>query len=156
GAAQKLRDELENLSFGGLEVRVKIDDREKESPGFKYNYWEMRGACVRVELGPRDLEAGTCIVSRRDTGDKQTLSLDAGTASVLVDLLDQIQKDMFAKALAFREENTKRVDTWEEFAKAFEGEGGGGFIVAHWDGTVETEEAIADKTKATIRCIPLE
>jgi prolyl-tRNA synthetase len=109
-----------------------------------------------VEVGPRDLEAGTCIVARRDTGDKQTLTLDSGTAQILVDLLEQIQKDMYQRALDFRNANTHRVDTWDEFEKAFEGEGGGGFVLAHWDGTTETEEAIADKTKATIRCILLD
>lgn len=155
-AAQNLANDLRSLNYGGQEIRVHIDDREKESPGFKFNHWEMRGVCVRVEIGPKDLEAGTCVVSRRDTGDKQSLTLGPDTASVLVDLLGEIQKDLYDKALAFREANTHRVDTWDEFAKAFEGEGGGGFIVAHWDGTVETEEAIADKTKATIRCIPLE
>lgn len=155
-AAQNLANGLQELNYGGQEIRVHIDDREKESPGFKFNHWEMRGVCVRVEIGPKDLEAGTCVVSRRDTGDKQSLTLGPDTPSVLVDLLAEIQKDLYDKALAFREANTHRVDTWEEFAKAFEGEGGGGFIVAHWDGTSETEEAIADKTKATIRCIPLE
>ncbi|MBC8064334.1 MAG: proline--tRNA ligase, partial [Chlorobia bacterium] len=124
--------------------------------GFKYNYWELHGACIRVEIGPRDLEAGTVMVSRRDTADKQTLSLDASMPAKLVDLLTEIQKDIFDRALAFREANTHRVDTWEEFEKFFVGEGGGGFVIAHWDGTKETEDAIAAKTKATIRCIPLE
>jgi prolyl-tRNA synthetase len=156
GAAKTLADALKALTYGGLEIRVHIDDREKESPGFKFNHWEMRGACVRVEVGPRDLEAGTCIVARRDTGDKQTLTLDSGTAQILVDLLEQIQMDMYQRALDFRNANTHRVDTWDEFEKAFEGEGGGGFVLAHWDGTTETEEAIADKTKATIRCILLD
>ena len=155
GAAKSLIGQLNERSYGNLDLRVHLDDREKESPGFKFNYWEMRGACVRVEIGPRDLESGTCVVARRDTGDKQTLSLD-GLAPKLVDLLAEIQKDMFDRALRFREANTYRVDTWEEFEKTFAGEGGGGFVLAHWDGTSETEEAISDKTKATIRCIPLE
>jgi len=144
------------MSYGGLPIRVHIDKREKESPGFKYNHWEMRGVCVRVEIGPRDLEAGAVVVARRDTGDKQTLTLDETTAAKIADLLPEIQQALYDRALAFREANTHRVDTWEEFAKAFEGEGGGGFVVAHWDGTQETEDAIAEKTKATIRCIPLE
>ena len=155
GAAKSLIGQLNERSYGNLDLRVHLDDREKESPGFKFNYWEMRGACVRVEIGPRDLESGTCVVARRDTGDKQTLSLD-GLTPKLVDLLAEIQKDMFDRALRFREANTYRVDTWEEFEKTFAGEGGGGFVLAHWDGTSETEEAISDKTKATIRCIPLE
>lgn len=156
GASDALAQQLRELSYGGLPVRVHIDKREKESPGFKYNYWELRGACVRVEIGPRDLEAGTVMVSRRDTGDKQTLSLDATMPAKLVDLLAEMQKDIFDRALAFREANTHRVETWEEFEKLFVGEGGGGFVIAHWDGTQETEDAIAAKTKATIRCIPLQ
>jgi prolyl-tRNA synthetase len=155
GAAKSLVDQLGELSYARQDLRVHMDDREKESPGFKFNHWEMRGVCVRIEIGPRDLETGSCVVARRDTGDKQTLSLD-GLAPKLVDLLEEIQKDMYNRALAFREENTHRVDTWNEFEKIFEGEGGGGFVLAHWDGTTETEEAISDKTKATIRCIPLE
>ncbi len=156
GAAERIAQSLRDQSYSGQPIRVKIDKREKESPGFKYNYWELRGACIRIEIGPRDLEAGTAMVSRRDTGDKQPLSLDGDLPSKLVDLLEEIQKDLYDRALAFREANTHRVDTWEEFEKRFEGEGGGGFVLAHWDGTTETEEAISQKTKATIRCIPLE
>ncbi len=156
GASDTLAQQLREMSYGGLPIRVHIDKREKESPGFKYNHWEMRGVCVRVEIGPRDLEAGAVVVARRDTGDKQTLTLDETTAAKIADLLPEIQQALYDRALAFREANTHRVDTWEEFAKAFEGEGGGGFVVAHWDGTQETEDAIAEKTKATIRCIPLE
>lgn len=156
GAAERIVESLDQLNYAGLPIRTKIDKREKESPGFKYNYWELRGACVRVEIGPRDLEAGTVVVSRRDTGDKHSLSFDDDLAGKLVDLLTEMQKDIYDKALAFREANTHRVDTWEEFEKCFAGEGGGGFVLAHWDGTQETEDAIAAKTKATIRCIPLE
>jgi prolyl-tRNA synthetase len=136
-------------------VRVKIDDRDKESPGFKYNYWEMRGVPVRVEIGPRDLEAGTCIVARRDDGVKATISLESCAATV-ADLLGTIQQALFDRALAFREANTHRVDTWAEFQEAFAGEGGAGFVLAHWDGTSKTELAIAEATKATIRCIPFD
>lgn len=149
GASDAIAEELKQRG-----IRVKVDKREKESPGFKYNYWEMRGVPVRIEVGPRDLEAGTCIVARRDNGDKQSVSLEHA-AGIAADLQIEIQKAIFDKALAFREENTTRVDTWEEFEAAFSGEGGGGFVVAHWDGTPETEEAIAQKTKATIRAIPL-
>lgn len=135
-------------------IRVKIDKREKESPGFKYNYWEMRGVAVRVELGPRDLEAGTIVIARRDTGEKQSIALE-GAAEPISALLGEMQQAMYDKALAFREANTHRVDTWEEFEAKFAGEGGAGFILAHWDGTSETEDLISEKTKATIRCIPL-
>ncbi|HRK20342.1 MAG TPA: proline--tRNA ligase [Fimbriimonadaceae bacterium] len=135
-------------------IRTRVDKREKESPGFKYNDWEMKGACLRVEVGPRDLDSQSVVVARRDTGEKTTVPL--GDAEEFIKRqLKEMQQALYDKALAFREANTKRVDTWDEFEAAFKGEGGGGFIVAHWDGTTETEGAIAEKTKATIRCIPL-
>ncbi len=136
------------------QIRVKVDSREKESPGFKYNYWEMRGVPVRVEIGPRDLEAGTCVLARRDTGEKQSVSLQSA-ANEAERMLFGMQQALYDAALAFREANTHRVDTWEEFEKLFSGDGGAGFAMAHWDGTTETEIAISEKTKATIRCIPL-
>jgi prolyl-tRNA synthetase len=134
-------------------LRVHVDKREKESPGFKYNYWEMRGVPVRVEIGPRDLDNNACMVARRDGTEKEQIDLDAVIEHV-VRLQDEIQAALLQRALEFREANTRRVDTWEEFEAAFAGEGGAGFIVAHWDGTTETEEQIAQRTKATIRCIP--
>jgi prolyl-tRNA synthetase len=137
-----------------LGLRVKVDKREKESPGFKYNYWELRGVPVRIEVGPRDLENGVVIVARRDRSEKENVAVD-DAASLVAGLMPIIQQELFDKALAFREANTHRVDTWEQFEAAFAGEGGGGFVVAHWDGTRETESAISEKTKATIRCIPL-
>jgi prolyl-tRNA synthetase len=149
GASNKLADALRALG-----VRVHIDDREKESPGFKYNYWELRGACVRVELGPRDLEAGTCIVARRDTGDKTTLPLDAQAAAAIHAMLEEMQTAMFERAKSAQDANTRRVETWAEFEAAFAGDAAPGFVVAHWDGTQETEDKIANATKATIRCIP--
>ena len=136
-------------------IRVKVDKREKESPGFKYNYWELRGVPVRIELGPRDLDSGALPISRRDTGEKTTVALAEVVAHCEM-LMTDIQSALLARATAFRDANTKRVDTWAEFEAAFSGEGGAGFVVAHWDGTPETEELIAEKTKATIRCIPLE
>jgi len=149
GASDQLAAELKALG-----IRVKVDKREKESPGFKYNYWEMRGVPVRIEVGPRDLDAGALMVSRRDSGEKVAVPTGEVVAKC-VSLMTEIQQAIWEKALAFREENTRRVDTWEQFEAAFAAEGGAGFIVAHWDGTPETEQAIADKTKATIRCIPL-
>ena len=95
------------------------------------------------------------MVARRDTGEKETVALAEAAARVAA-LQTEIQDALYAKALAFREANTHRVDTWDEFLKAFEGEGGAGFVVAHWDGTQETEDRISEATKATIRCIPLE
>lgn len=152
--SDELARALRGTEWAGSGIRVELDDREKETPGFKFNYWEMRGACLRIELGPRDLAEGKCVIARRDDGSKETIEL-AGVVDAVVAALDGTQKDMFAKALALREANTKRVDTWDEFQKAFEGTGGGGFVVAHWDGTQETEDAISDSTKATIRCIPM-
>jgi len=149
GASDALAKELRALG-----LRVHIDKREKESPGFKFNHWEMRGVPVRVELGPRDLEAGTCVVARRDGAEKQSLALDAAAAHI-AGLMDEMQQALFQRALDFREANTKRVDTWEEFQATFAGEGGAGFVLAHWDGTGETEKRISELTKATIRCIPL-
>lgn len=150
GASEILAADLKKLG-----LRVKIDLREKESPGFKYNYWEMRGVPIRVELGPRDLEAGTCVLARRDTGEKSTASLTEAAATCSA-MLDEIQSALFTKALAMREANTHRPDKWAEFEALCEGEGGIGVVVAHWDGTQETEDLISQKTKATIRCIPLQ
>jgi prolyl-tRNA synthetase len=147
--AERLAGELRALG-----IRVTVDKREKESPGFKFNDWELKGACLRVELGPRDLEAGTCVVARRDTGEKSTLSLES-LVTETPGMLDGMQKALYDRALEFREANTHRVDTWEEFARLFEGDGGAGFVLAHWDGTTATEDEIAERTKATIRCIPL-
>jgi prolyl-tRNA synthetase len=108
---------------------------------------------MRIELGPRDLEAGQCVICRRDEGEKKTVSLDQ-VAETVVEDLSAMHDSLFAKALAMREANTKRVDTWDEFLACFADEGGGGFVVAHWDGTQETEDKINEATKATIRCIP--
>lgn len=148
GASDELAKELKAKG-----VRVKVDKREKESPGFKYNDWELKGACLRVEIGPRDLEAGSCVIARRDTGEKLSVSLADAVTTAETQLV-QMQQDMFDKALAHREENTKRVDTWDEFKAAFGSEGGAGFVLAHWDGTSETEQAIASELKVTIRVIP--
>ncbi|MBX3096926.1 MAG: proline--tRNA ligase, partial [Fimbriimonadaceae bacterium] len=134
-------------------IRVHVDMRDRESPGFKFNDWELKGACVRVELGPRDLEAGQCLLARRDLEEKQTVAISE-VCRVASEMLTSMQTDLRTKALALREANTKRVDTWDEFRKCFAGEGGGGFVVAHWDGTQETEDAIAEQCGATIRCIP--
>lgn len=155
GECRRIEAELKAKGWGGDKIRTKIDDREKESPGFKFNDWELKGACVRVEVGPKDLEAGTCVLARRDTGEKSTVSLAEAAGSVL-ESLSAMQTGLYERALAFREANTHRVDTWEEFERLFEGEGGPGFVLAHWDGTSETENLISEKTKATIRCILLE
>lgn len=151
-AALRLAADITAQGYHGLPIRVKVDDREKESPGFKFNEWELKGACVRIELGPRDLEAGQAILARRDESEKQTLALDAVAAQIPA-MLDQMQQALYDRALAFRQANTHRVDTWQEFEQIFPAEGGAGFVLAHWDGTAETERIIAERTRATIRCI---
>lgn len=154
GAADKIAAELKAQCWEGQQLRVKVDRREKESPGFKYNDWELKGACIRVEIGPRDVEANSVVLARRDSGEKSTVAIPE-VAETILRLLGEIQTGLYNAALKLREDNTFRVDTWAEFEKIFSGEGGAGFVVAHWDGTAETEAAIAEKTKATIRCIPL-
>ncbi len=146
---------LKSTKWAEKPIEVTIDDREKESPGAKFNHWELRGVCVRIELGPRDLAENKCVLACRVTGDKKTISLD-DVVSEVTGMLDSQQSGLFQRALDMRNANTHRVDTWEEFQAAFSKKGGGGFVVAHWDGTQETEDAISGATKATIRCIPIE
>ena len=131
---------------------VEIDDRDTLRPGFKFAEWELKGVPVRVAMGPRDIENGTVEVHRRDTLEKNTVPLE-GLDARIVKLLDDIQENIYAKALKFRDENIVKVDTWEEFKEQIEK---GGFILAHWDGTAETEVKIQEETKATIRCIPID
>lgn len=133
-------------------VSVKLDDNDNKKPGWKFAEYELKGVPVRLALGGRDLEAGTIEVARRDTLTKETVSLD-GIEDYVVDLLDKIQANIYQKALDYRAKTTKTADSYEEFKQAIED---GGFILAHWDGTPETEEKIKAETKATIRCIPLE
>jgi prolyl-tRNA synthetase len=143
-------------------ISVKFDTREGMTPGFKFADWELRGVPVRLALGERDLQNGTIEVSRRDKergeeGAKTVQPLE-GLADFVQNLLEDIQSNMYNKALAFRTANTKKVDSYDEFkATMARGEGAvGGFVLAHWDGTSETEEKIKTETKATIRCIPLD
>jgi prolyl-tRNA synthetase len=131
-------------------ISVRFDDDDKQRSGWKFAEYELKGVPVRLGLGARDLEAGTIEVARRDTLSKETVSIE-GIADHVADLLDEIQANIYQKALKFREENTFLVDSWDEFKAQIEE---GGFILAHWDGTAETEEAIKAETKATIRCIP--
>lgn len=133
-------------------IVVKIDDRDNVRSGFKFAEHELKGIPVRIAIGPRDYQAGTVEVARRDTLEKQTVPQD-GIADYVANLLEDIQANIFKKALKFREENTYKVDSYEEFKQKIEE---GGFILAHWDGTPETEAKIKEETKATIRCIPLE
>ncbi len=131
---------------------VKIDDRDTLRPGFKFAEWELKGVPVRVAIGPRDLAAGTVELARRDTLTKETASVE-GLAGRIGTLLDEIQKNIYEKAFAFRAENVRKCDDWEEFKTEIQK---GGFLLCHWDGTPETEQAIKDETKATIRCIPVD
>ncbi|PRY10996.1 prolyl-tRNA synthetase [Pontibacter ummariensis] len=143
----QLRQELEAKG-----ISVKFDDRDTERPGFKFAEWELKGVPVRIAIGARDLENGTAEVARRDTKEKSTQSFDS-LAAYIPALLDEIQENIYNRALAYREEYTTKVDTYEEFKEVLETKGG--FVLAHWDGTAETEERIKEKTKATIRCIAL-
>jgi prolyl-tRNA synthetase len=135
-----------------LGVSVKYDDAENKRPGFKFADYELKGVPVRLAIGARDLEEGTVELMRRDTLEKETLPID-NIARVVADMLEDIQANIFQKALKHREEMTRTVETYDEFKVEIEK---GGFILAHWDGTTETEEKIKEETKATIRCIPLE
>lgn len=150
GVADMIARELKDAG-----VRAYVDKREKESPGFKFNDWELKGACLRLEIGPKDLEANQVVMARRDNGEKTPTAMDRVIPAVIAEL-DAMQAALYQRALDHRNANTKRIDTWDEFEANFAGEGGGGFVVAHWDGTQETENTIADRTKATIRCIPFE
>lgn len=133
-------------------ISVKYDDADNKRPGFKFADYELKGVPVRLAIGARDIENGTIEVMRRDKLEKSVENLD-GIASVVKDLLEDIQANIYAKALAHRESKTIQVDSYEEFKEKIED---GGFILAHWDGTPETEEKIKEETKATIRCIPLD
>ncbi|MEY2720448.1 MAG: hypothetical protein RLZZ273_1814 [Bacteroidota bacterium] len=133
-------------------IRVKIDTDDQNRPGYKFAEYEKIGIPVRLAVGARDLAAGTIEVARRDTREKQSVTLD-GIGDYIANLLDEVQHNLFERAKTFRDERITRVDTWDEFVKTLDEKGG--FISAHWDGTGETEDLIKDETKATIRCIPL-
>ena len=140
-------------SLEGLNIRVKFDDDEKSRPGYKFADSELKGIPVRIALGMRDLEQGTVEVARRDTKEKEVLQITDLDVKIK-HLLEQIQTNIYQKALDFRTDMTHKADTWEEFVDLLDNKGG--FIAAHWDGTPETEQAIKDKSKATIRCIPVD
>ncbi len=136
-----------------LKISVKYDDRTTQKPGFKFAEWELKGVPVRIAVGPKDLENGTFEVARRDTLTKEVVSAE-GIVTYINDLLEQIQADLFNKALDYRNTHITEVNSFEEFKEVLEGKAG--FVSAHWDGTAATEEKIKDLTKATIRCIPLD
>ena len=143
----KIKAELEALG-----VSVKIDSRDTLRPGFKFAEWELKGVPVRLAMGARDLAAGTVEVARRDTLTKETMQLE-GIAAHIKGLLDDIQQNIYNKALAFREANVEKCDDWEDFKVRIQQ---GKFLLCHWDGTTETETAIKEAIKATIRCIPVD
>lgn len=132
-------------------ISVKYDDSDTQRSGWKFAEYELRGVPVRIGLGMRDIEAGTVELARRDELTKETLPID-GIASRVKELLGEIQANLHRRAFAFRENNTHVIDSWQDFTTQIEE---GGFLLAHWDGTPETEEKIKEETKATIRCIPL-
>ncbi len=134
-------------------ISVKYDDNDNKKPGWKFAQYEMQGVPVRLVIGPRDLANGQVEVARRDTLEKQQVSIENIDAYV-ENLLAEIQENIYRKALRFREENIRKADTWEEFKQLLTEKGG--FISAHWDGTGETEKRIKEETKATIRCVPLD
>lgn len=134
-------------------ISVKYDNRDTHKPGFKFNEYELKGVPLRIAIGPRDLENGTYELARRDTLTKETVSAD-GISELVVQLLDEIQDNLWTKALNHRSENITEVEDYDTFKEVLEQKGG--FISAHWDGTAETEDRIKEETKATIRCIPID
>lgn len=158
-APKKVREEVlpkvtaiyQRLKESGL--RIEMDDREEYSPGWKFNEWEMKGVPLRIEIGPRDLEAGQAVIARRDTGEKETVAL-ADLQARAQCLLGEIQVNMFEKAKKFRAENTYRTDDYQEFKKIIEEKRG--FVISRWCGHSECELAIKEDTKATIRCLPFD
>ncbi len=144
---ERVQEVMKELRKRG--ITVKYDDRDTHKPGFKFAEWEMKGVPVRLAIGPRDLEKGTVEVARRDTLEKETLQF-IHIAEKIEHLLEKIQENIYQKAFDYREQNTFKADNWEDFKTKIEA---GGFVLAHWDGTTETEIRIKEETKATIRVI---
>jgi prolyl-tRNA synthetase len=158
-AANKLAAEVRELPLREWlnyePVTVKVDDREQYQPGFKFNEWELKGVPVRVELGPKDIAKGACVLARRDLPGKEAKEMGVPltkAAARVGEMLQAMQTALFEKARKYRDANTREVDSYDDFKKLIEEPGG--FLLAHWDGTRETEDRIAADTKATIRCIP--
>jgi prolyl-tRNA synthetase len=146
-AGEKIRKQLKELG-----ISVKFDDRDTQKPGWKFTEYELKGVPVRLAIGPRDIENGTVELARRDTLEKRILPME-GIAGYIRNLLTEIQENIFQKALKFRESHTFKVGTWEEMTDVLDNRGG--FALAHWDGTAESEEKI-NEIKASIRCIPFD
>jgi prolyl-tRNA synthetase len=158
----KTEEELEAITnvatelvseFKKMGISIKFDQRTTQKPGFKFAEWELKGVPVRIAIGPKDLENGTFEIARRDLLTKETKPKE-GIVIYVKELLEQIQIDLFDRALNYRNTHITEVNSFEEFKEILETKGG--FIAAHWDGTAETEEKIKELTKATIRCIPLD
>jgi prolyl-tRNA synthetase len=147
----KVKEIIAKLKARGISAR--FDDNDTKKPGWKFAEYELKGVPVRIAIGPRDLEEGTVEVARRDTLEKEVVKMD-GIEVYVEELLEKIQTNIFKKALDFRSANITKVDSYEEFKEVLNTKGG--FILAHWDGTSDTEQKIKDETKATIRCIPLD
>jgi prolyl-tRNA synthetase len=155
--AQNLRGALAENFRGALaeNFRVELDAREGITPGFKFNEWEMRGAPLRVEIGPKDIEKNQVVFARRDTGENSFVP-QGEIVQRAGALLDAIHAQMFGRARKFMDDNTFRVDAWGDFKARTAGEGGAGFLLAHWCGDAKCEKQIQEKTRATIRVIPFE
>ncbi len=152
---QQIGNKVDELmaEFKKKGISVKFDDRDTQKPGFKFAEWELKGVPVRIAIGPKDLEKGTFEVARRDLLSKEIVA-ENSIIDHIENLLNDIQENLFTKAINHRAEHTTEVNSFEEFKEVLETKGG--FLLAHWDGTPETEEKIKDLTKATIRCIPMD
>ncbi len=148
GKARELHDALKARG-----ILVKLDDRDTHKPGWKFNEYEFKGVPVRLAIGPRDVEKGTVELARRDTLEKEVVGMEQVVDRVEA-LMEEIQQNLYTRALNFRTENTHKADSWDEFRQILEGKGG--FIEAHWDGTAETEQRIKEETRASIRLIPFD
>ena len=146
----KANEIIKELRAAG--IRVKYDSNDNNRPGWKFAEYELKGVPVRLAMGLRDMENNVVELARRDTKEKQPVSI-TGLTAYIEKLLEEIQQNLFNKALRYREEHITPVNSWDEFVKALNDKGG--FVSAHWDGTAETEAEIKEKTKATIRCIPM-
>ena len=149
---EKAAEIQKQLRAAGLSVH--FDNRDTHKPGWKFAEYELKGVPVRLAMGPKDLEKGTVELARRDTKEKSFVPADDTLAQYVVDLMEEIQQSIYQKAQDFRTEHITKVDSFEHFVEVLDNKGG--FILAHWDGTPETEEKIKEETKATIRCIPLD
>jgi prolyl-tRNA synthetase len=156
----KKEEELKMISEKAMQIKkeleakgisVKYDDSDKRTPGWKFSEYEFKGVPVRIAIGPRDMQNESAELARRDTRTKETVK-QSDLVLKAEGLMKEIQDNLYSRALQFRKENTCTVDTWDDFKKAVKK---GGFILAHWDGTAETEEKIKAETKATVRCLPM-